>query len=236
CSSDLTFLPRRAGHLEERVGQRNGVHVLGQIRVKQEHDRHFAHLAGTERLLFETEALHLLEMESGQLRPEAGYSLPGDGAILLVADFVADRRQFAGMHRDETLLGLEVPGQMVRVRVEFDGDGTRVVDLGIHRLGVALDDAAKTGDLAYLLVEGHEQKAKAEHHAGDDKQLLHQSLVRIGSGLGRCAHDPSSQYLKMVPKKNVATILSRISAVLTFFDICGRTSMDCDQRDRKSVV
>src|SRR5690606_41186920 len=106
---------------------------------------------------------------TGQLRPEARHRLTRDRAILLVAHFVGDGDQLARMHLDIRLLRLEVPRQVVRVRIELDGDLAGVVDLRIYRFAVAFDYAAIAVDFTNLLVEGHEHEAEAEHHAGNDQ-------------------------------------------------------------------
>src|SRR5664279_266365 len=53
----MSYAARR--HLEERVGKRDGVHVIGQFLVKHEDDGHLAYLVRSKGLLLEAKALQL---------------------------------------------------------------------------------------------------------------------------------------------------------------------------------
>src|SRR4051812_47722101 len=85
-----TGFPRRAFDLKERVRQSDGVDVGGQSLLEHEYDRHFARLAGRERLLGETETLELFKVAHRDLRAIAWNGLAGDRVVCIVANFVHD--------------------------------------------------------------------------------------------------------------------------------------------------
>src|SRR6478672_6909356 len=168
--------PCIAFDLEERVRKRDRRQILRHGRIDDEHDGHLPRLAGCERLPREAEAVQLAEILGGVAWAVTRNRLARDGLATRVDHLEHDLRHRAGMDVGRRLQRAELPRHVVQVRVEFDPDHARRVDLRVDDR-IRLVDVAQAGHFADLLVEGHERVAEPEHRHDDDAELREQHAV-----------------------------------------------------------
>ncbi|MDZ7769766.1 MAG: hypothetical protein U5K38_12135 [Woeseiaceae bacterium] len=148
----------------KRVGQRDRVNIVRQLRINDEANEHHPLFIGGEALVLEAETVELFEIFRGLCRRDARHGLRDLLAAGQVAGNKACLVQAAGMDSHVVDDGPELPRRVfIDGRDKLEPDVAAPVHVFLdHNCGV-VGPAAETGDLAKYVVQRHQQKAESKH-------------------------------------------------------------------------